>query len=550
MDDHIREGCEVNCSEPGGPEPLWDVVVVGAGPVGLLCGVLLGAYGRRTLVVERNIGPMTIPRAISMDNDALRALQAADVLDRLREQMPAVPLWQLISSSVGDLMQVEFGGVADGHPKLVAFSQPTLEKTLRAAFQEHDCTELREGVECIDLQAGTEMVQLDCRQRDGTITQLRARYVIGADGANSFVRKSLGLGFDGYTYQEDWLIVDVASAPGRHLEHVRMLSDPRRPYVHVPGPDGAQRWEFMLMPGETREQMERPETIRALIAPWGDISQMQVLRTAVYRFHARTAERIRVGRILLAGDAAHITPPFAGQGLCAGLRDALNLCWKLNWVLRGWADESILDSYHDERLPHVRRMIGFAVYIGRLLMPTNRLLAASRDLLLRAMRAIAPIRRALDTMRSKPAAAFGTGLFLEGMELHSRLRPGATLAQGIVRGGDGALLWGDDALGDSLSLVGFGLDPQTVLSAETLEAWRGVGGICVFLRGRQQNLANHGSPRSRVLEDETGAYVGEHAPVGTIAVVRPDRVVMGVAPRERAQQLVAATIGLLRPVGA
>jgi 3-(3-hydroxy-phenyl)propionate hydroxylase len=527
------------------PDEPWDVVIVGAGPVGMLCGVLLGAYGVRTLIVERNAGMMTIPRAISMDNDALRALQAAGVLDYLRDQMPAVPTWQLISSSVGNLMRIEFHGVVDGHPKLVAFSQPALERALRAAFERHDCTELREGVECMGLQQDASGVRLTCRSNDAEF-DVQARYVLGADGANSFVRKALKLGFDGYTYQEDWLIVDVASAPGEHLENVRMLSDPRRPYVHVPGADGAQRWEFMLMPGETREEMERPETIRALMEPWGDISQMHVLRTAVYRFHARTADRIRVGRVLLAGDAAHITPPFAGQGLCAGLRDALNLSWKLNWALRGWADERILDSYNEERLPHVRRMIGLAVYIGRLLMPTNRLYAASRDLFLRMMRAIAPIRRALDTMRSKPSAAFTSGLFLDPARGEGRLSPGAPLPQGIVRRADGGLVWADDAFGGALTLVGFGLDPQTMLSADTIDAWRSAGGSCVFLRGRQQNLANHSVPRSVVLEDETGIYVGEHTRAGTIAVVRPDRVVLGVAPRERATELVIATIRLLR----
>jgi len=300
-----------------------------------------------------------------------------------------------------------------------------------------------------------------------------------------------------------------------------------------------------MMPGETREQLERVEHIRSLVAPWGELADMRVLRTAVYRFHARTAERIRCGRVLLAGDAAHVTPPFAGQGLCSGLRDAFNLSWKLAWVLNNRAGAAILDTYDEERLPHVRSMIRLAVMIGRILMPTNRLYARCRDYLIRFVRALAPRRNSLEQRKVKPNAVFARGLFLPERPRRCRIVPGSQLPQGIVRTSGGKLLWSDDALGGDLTLIGCGVDPAGLLDAATLDAWQRVGGSCMFLRARQQNLAVLPDIRSRVLEDEAGAYAGTLVSIGTVLIVRPDRVVLGVAERNDAARLVRSAIALL-----
>jgi 3-(3-hydroxy-phenyl)propionate hydroxylase len=526
-------------------QPHYQVLIVGAGPVGALCALLLGNYGVRTLIVDRTQGVMQLPRAISLDHEALRVLQAAGVLDLLREDMPAVPAGRIVSRYVGDLVDIDTQGVLDGHPKLVSFSQPQLERVMRAALTRRLDTELREGVECVELIEERSGITARLQANDGSGCYVQADYVIGADGANSFVRKARGIGFGGHTYQQDWLIVDVADAPGRKIDQYRFYSDPARPHVHVPGPSGSQRWEFRMMPGETREQVEQVDRIRSLLAPWGELADMRVLRTAVYRFHARTADHIRCGRVLLAGDSAHLTPPFAGQGLCAGLRDAFNLSWKIAWTLNGRARERILDSYEQERLPHVRSMIRLAVMIGRVLMPTNRLYACCRDYLIRAARALSPRRDALEESKVKPNAVFARGLFIPGRPKRCRLVPGSPLPQGIVRAGGGKLLWSDDALGGGLTLIGCGIDPASVLDAEKLQAWQCVGGECVFLRARQQNLSVLPQARSRVLEDEAGTYVGRLAPIGTLIIARPDRIVLGVAERAAAGQLVESAIRLL-----
>jgi 3-(3-hydroxy-phenyl)propionate hydroxylase len=526
-------------------QPRYQVLIVGAGPVGTLCALLLGSYGVRTLIVDRTRGVMDLPRAISLDYEALRVLQAAGILDLLREDMPAVPAGRIVSRYVGDLIDIDTQGVLDGHPKLVSFSQPQLERVMRAALGRCPETELREGVECVELTEGRSGMWARLQAGDGSGCVVQADYVIGADGANSFVRKARGIGFEGHTYQQDWLIVDVADAPGKKIDQYRFYSDPARPHVHVPGPSGSQRWEFRMMPDETREQIERVERIQSLIAPWGELAAMRVLRTAVYRFHARTAERIRCGRVLLAGDSAHLTPPFAGQGLCSGLRDAFNLSWKLAWTLNGRASEAILDSYDQERLPHVRSMIRLAVMLGNVLMPTNRLFARCRDYFIRLARTLARRRDSLEEKKVKPNAVFARGLFLPERTRRCRLVPGSPLPQGIVRAGCGRMTWSDDALGKELTLLGCGIDPASVLDPETLDAWLRVGGTCVFLRARQQNLAVLPEVRSRVLEDEAGTYVGRLVPIGAFVIVRPDRIVLGVAERDDAGKLVRAAIGLL-----
>ncbi len=207
------------------------------------------------------------------------------------------------------------------------------------------------------------------------------------------MRRLLGLEFEGRTFAQDWLIVDALDVPNP-IDHCEFICDPRRPTPHMVAPGGRQRWEFMLKPGERPEEMERPESVRRLLAPWCDVDQIRIERTAVYRFHAREAKSFSKGRCFLAGDAAHVTPPFAGQGLVAGLRDVANLAWKLAWVIRGQADERILDSYDAERRPHARKIINLARFLGALVMPSNRAAAFVVHGLMRAIRLL-PAGRAL-----------------------------------------------------------------------------------------------------------------------------------------------------------
>jgi 3-(3-hydroxy-phenyl)propionate hydroxylase len=347
-----------------------DVLIVGLGPVGAALANLLGRYGVRVLAIDKSTVIFTKPRAIALDNEALRILQLVGVRDGEFSTV-ALPQIQYHSPLFGRFARINSAGIVDGHPMVVTFYQPELEQLLRSKLAQYPSVEVRLGVALESFADDGRQVRACLNGLDGAQLEVRARYLVGADGANSLVRRLLGLEFEGHTFSQDWLIVDALDVPNP-IDHCEFICDPHRPTPHMVAPGGRQRWEFMLKPGERPEEMERPESVRRLLAPWCDVDRIRIERTAVYRFQAREARSFSQGRCFLAGDAAHVTPPFAGQGLVAGLRDVANLAWKLAWVVRGQAHERILDSYDAERRPHARKIINLARFLGALVMPGNR----------------------------------------------------------------------------------------------------------------------------------------------------------------------------------
>ncbi len=531
-----------------GSDRETEVLVVGFGPVGATIANLLGRYGVRTLAIDAATEIFPQPRAIALDNEALRILQAAGLPEGSFETI-AIPEVRYRSPYVGQLARLETGGCLDGHPKLVTFYQPELESELRSRAREHPSVTVELGVELVELAEEKGRVRARLRELDGKEHAVHAKYLVGADGAKSRVRKALGVGFDGRSYAEDWLIVD-AKRESSSLDHIEFLCDPRRPAPHMPAPGGRERWEFMLHPGESAEEMEHPDKVRELLSPWGSPDDMDIERTAVYRFHARTVERFQKGRVFLAGDAAHITPPFAGQGLVAGLRDAMNLCWKLTWVLRGRAAPRILETYDQERRPHAKAMIALARWLGRIIMPTSRAQALATGVLMRGLRLIPPARSYLEELKIKPQNEFDRGLFVERRRRGLRGRPtqpktqltrGAMFPQAwCQRGSDGC--WSDDALGDGLTLIGFGIDPEPYLGSSAA-AFSAAGGACIQLCHRGQRI--HRSDGDNVWEDISGAFIPGIAPIGWAAVVRPDRTILHDGPVTEAARLVGETLALL-----
>lgn len=515
-----------------------EVLLVGLGPVGAAAANLLGRYGVRTLAIDKAHDVFTMPRAIALDNEALRILQMAG-LEEGAFATHAISKVQMHSPLFGRYARANTAGDQDGHPRLVTFYQPELERILRTRLALYPCVQTALGTELVDFSETADAVEATLRQADGTIATVRARYLVGVDGAGSPVRHRIGLGFDGQTFCEDWLVVDAIGVPDP-IDHVEFICDPRRPTPHMVAPGDRQRWEFKLAPGETREQMERPEKIRELLAPWCDTDQVTVERTAVYRFHARIVERFSRGRVFLAGDAAHITPPFVGQGLVAGLRDAANLCWKLAWVVRGQAAPSILDSYDTERRPHAKSIIQLALLMGRLVMPRNRLAALGVHGAMTLLQRIPFTRAWFQDLKIKPLNRFPRGLFQPGPKC-ARLVRGGLLPQGLVRSGPGAAcLHSDDALGPHLNLIGFGCDAQATLSPQLRTAWQRAGGRIMQLRHRGQSGAATDS-----WEDMTDCLVPNAAPVGWVAVVRPDRTVLHDGPLEQLDEIVRASLSLL-----
>lgn len=523
-------------------EGQFDVLVVGYGPVGAAMACLLGKYGVRTMVIDRSPGILQMPRAIALDNEALRILQMCGLPEGAFE-IRAIPRVHYMSPYAGEFARINSSGSLDCHPRLVTFYQPELEEALRDRVSTHGCVRVATGVEMLDFTDQGGHVEARLRRSDGTTEQVTARYLVAADGAKSAVRAAIGQEFTGSTYAEEWLIVD-AERPDQSMTDIEFACDPRRPTPHMPAPGKRERWEFMLHPGESAELMEREETVRELLAPYGRVEDMRVTRKAVYRFHARTCDHFSRGRVFLVGDAAHITPPFIGQGLVAGLRDAANLAWKLAWVVRGMAGERILDSYDTERRPHAKAMIDLARFMGHLIMPRSRLRAVLVHGTVRTLRLFPACRRWFDDLRIKPKNEFRAGLFVTPAP-STRSLAGKWLPQGLVRRPDGSIAMSDDVLGDRLTLIGCGVNAAAFLDDATRRAWQAAGGsfACVEPRGGALHDAT-------TCEDMSDALVPGTAPVGWAVIARPDRTIMHDGPVGDSARLVREVLATMGASGA
>lgn len=368
---------------------VFDVVVVGYGSVGQLMALTMARKGYRVAVVERWPDLYPLPRAVHLDDEVARILQGIGIpCDGSSVVEPYNNFYTWRNADMEALLEFDWSGYG---PNAWAtsnfFCQPELEAELhRLVAAEPNVTLLR-GWEVIDIAQDAESVTVTAQstgREDGdaaTTTTVNSRYLVGADGANSFVRRWMGVEVHDEGFQFDWLIVDVIpNEPMTFDPPAWQWCNPAHPTTIVPGGRGRRRWEFMRLPHESIDELNSTDYAWKRIAEWGLTPDNAVLeRHAVYTFGARWALDWRKGRVLLAGDAAHLTPPFAGQGMCAGFRDVANLSWKLDAVMSGRSSESLLDTYHTERIPHVEYWINFAVGLGNVICITDPAIAAERD---------------------------------------------------------------------------------------------------------------------------------------------------------------------------
>lgn len=362
-----------------------DVVVVGYGPVGKLLSITLGRAGHQVLVVDRQQRGYPLPRAVTHDAEFARILQsiglAPDTIPDVTEPYDAMYVWR--NQAEETLLEVDWSGFGpSGWNNTFFFNQPDLEDRLDRIVSGMPNVEVRRGWLVTDHTDTTDGLHVTLQDSESQVEkQVTARYLVGADGANSKVRERMNGGWHDLGYFFDWLVIDVRPAPELNFPHIATQTcDVTRPCTMVPGGPGRRRWEFMLLPGEKAEDFNRTDRAWELLAPYGITPANAVLeRHSVYTFHAGWAQQWRRGRVMIAGDAAHLMPPFAGQGLGAGLRDVMNLSWKLNAVLAGAASDTLLDTYGPERTAHVAAFIDFSMTLGKVICITDPDEAAARD---------------------------------------------------------------------------------------------------------------------------------------------------------------------------
>jgi 3-(3-hydroxy-phenyl)propionate hydroxylase len=489
--------------------PDVDVAIVGFGPVGAFSALLLAEAGLRVAILERSREPVVLPRAVGLDGESLRAFQriglgdaVAGILQPPRERDEVCFTDSRRRRLFG--LEIPQHGV-NGWRDMSFFDQPELEELLREQVAREDRIEVRLGHEVVAVEPSRSDVVLRATHPAATApSELRAGFVLGCDGASSFVRRALGIDWLSLGYDQDWLVVDIVQGPEADLPLVTMqVCDPARLTTYVCVKDPNRRWEFQLLEGETREQMLRPEKIEQLLRPWLPPEHYEIRRSAVYQFHAATAARWREGRVFLAGDAAHQTPPFLGQGLNAGFRDAANLGWKIPLVHSGACDGSLLDSYEAERDAHARDLVEWAVAVGQLMETLAAREAGAPD----------PHPSADHSAgygQGRVAPPLRGGVLMDDPEGpgHS---VGTVLRQPTVRRGHGGPCRLDELLGPGFAVVAR-KQSDLRLGAEARALLRRLDGRTVSLEGLEVTRG----AMDRLFDDHPAA------------VVRPDRYVFGV----------------------
>jgi 3-(3-hydroxy-phenyl)propionate hydroxylase len=482
----------------------FDVALIGYGPVGATLANLLGLLGLRTVILEREASVFHQPRAASFDAEAMRVFQTVGLADAILPTVRAGRNIRHINADGKLLIRLTRPDTAgpEGWKGAYRFHQPTTEAILRKGVERFPRIDVRLRADAYALDESDDSVRVRYEDlNSGTLDAISARYVVGCDGARSTVRRFMGAGLQDLRSHERWIVLDMildgapetiryaADEDGHYLDAVQYC-DPARPTTYVPMAGNRHRWEFMLLPGDDSAAMSRPERVWQLLEFWNvGPDQARIERATVYTFHSALATRWRRGNLLLAGDAAHQTPPFLGQGLCSGIRDAMNLAWKLGAVVAGDAPASLLDSYESERSAHVRAFIELAVSLGEVIQATDPEKAAARD------RELLSNPKLLEIV----APPLGPGL-------HGAAPPPAGTRAAQPRLGDGTLL--DDVVGYRFALLATKamLDRMPPSSGNRLA---------------RMNVALVAA------DGEAAAYLSR---LGTQAIVlRPDRNILGVA---------------------
>ena len=441
-----------NGAEGRAMDSAYDVAVIGYGPTGVTAANLLGAMGLRVVVLERDAEIYSRARAISTDEEVVRIWQRIGLAERLKRDMLAERPLEFVDVDGRPFVSARPAPRGHGHPPQMFIYQPALEQVLRDGVDRYPNVEVLLRHECLRLRQDADGVELTVVGADGdSVHRLRASYVIAADGGSSLTRAQLNVGYEGRTYEDRWVVIDTEMLkPWPDHDKLRFRCDPARPAVDCPTPLGHHRWEFPILPGDDENHLTSDDAIHAMVSRYGvGPGSIKILRATVYSHHVRFAARFRVGRVFLAGDAAHAMPPWIGQGMAAGVRDAANLCWKLAAVLRGELPEAVLDSYETERKPHVKEVTRRAVFVGRIITERRLPVTRIRNTALRALDRVPGFGNWVQESSWIPVAHYA-----DGLQARPRTKAsGHQIPQPWVTAPDGSRVRLDDVLGSRWLLL-------------------------------------------------------------------------------------------------
>lgn len=559
------------------PEQLSaDVAIIGAGPVGLMIANILGAQGVSVILIEKLDTIIDYPRAIGLDDEALRVFQSVGLADDLMPHITPFHWMRFITPRGRCFASIEPRTEEFGWSRRNAFHQPLADRILHQGLSRFPNVKVMFEQTVSSFIQDEQGVTLSLESNDGVKRAVRASYMVGADGGNSFVRRTLNIPFEGRTKANQWIVLDVRNDPVG-TPNIYLYCDPERPYVSAALPHGVRRFEFMVMPGETEESFDNPEKLAELVRKVvTDPDNVDYIRKRVYTHNARLAVHFRVNRILLAGDAAHIMPVWQGQGYNSGIRDASNLGWKLAMVIKGTAADSLLDTYGTERRNHARSMIHLSEVAGDIFAPPSKFGANLRDGLTRLLNAIPPVKRYVVEMRFKPMPRYESGVVLLpepkphgklarwlerrgnsalgrmlglmsekrdsvlGRLVHGRdplgnSPVGRMFIQPFVRTQDGQLVRFDEVIGNRFAIVSWGTDPTFGLTDQARAVWQKMGACFVIVKPESQLAFSDDVPEDLIaVGDSTGKIKDWFGNMpDSVLLLRPDRFIAGMcSPQE------------------
>jgi 2-polyprenyl-6-methoxyphenol hydroxylase-like FAD-dependent oxidoreductase len=498
---------------------MYDVVIIGYGPTGMMAAILLGRAGHRVAVVERHRTLYNLARVGIVHDDVLRMFQEVGCIERVLQATTFLPVYELARNGRVLLSSEVSPSATHGWPEYTSIYQPAFEKELDRIAKALPTVNVLQGETATALCQTDDGVAIRVSADDDSGRTVEGRYVIGADGGNSFVRRALGVPYEDLGFNQDWLVIDgKAKRPRPGLPAMRQFCEPEQPGVTLQMGPEHRRWSFMIFSAESPEEAIKPENVwRRLDRPEGATpDEYELTRVAAYKFQSLLAERWRVGRVFLAGDAAHQMPPFLAQGLCSGFRDAHNLAWKLDLVLRDMATDALLDTYFAERGANARATIIESMLVGRHVNERDEEKARQRDEELLALQAAKQRVGNGNQLIAFRVPGFESGFLASGT-------PGAgdVFPQERVRGIAHGLI--DDVAGRGFLILARTADePSFVLPPKEAEFWGRLGGKIVRL------VAPSASGGPETLVDSSGCYNRLMDEYGcNVLVTRPDYHLFG-----------------------